>query len=348
MQPNYPPQQYAPQYPQQPQGYPVAPPQQPQGYPAYPPQGYAPQPPAYPQQPQGYPGAYTPPAPPQVPLPTGSLDTFYQQPSSSGGPSFKFLGKPVGTSYAGFVARPLTDADVRADTDEGGNVRAFKDGRPKFVMVVPMLVQQSQEFPEGQAGWWVKGQARDELARAMAEVGAPAGAPEGGAFIQVTLVAHQPVPNRNPRFVYRVNYQRPQGAAPAAAPGGPVEQVRPEAGAYEAPEQPIQAVPYQPAQQYQPAPAAPQGYVPTPYGPAPVAAVHPEYAAAATAPGAQVYVQQPPAAPVQPMPQPAPMQAPQPMPQPMPQAAPQGAVPAGFNEDQAALFAKLTGQKTAA
>jgi hypothetical protein len=313
MQPQYPPQQYAPPMPQ----YPQQPYAQPAPAPAYPP--------AYPQQPAGYPQGYAqpqyapaPPAAPQVPLPTGSLDTFYQQPSSSGGPSFKFLGKPVGTSYAGFVARPVTDADVRADTDEGGNVRTYKDGRPKFVMIVPMLVQQSQEFPDGQAGWWVKGQARDELARAMAEAGAPAGAPEGGAFIQVTLVAHRPVPNRNPQFVYRVVYQRPNGAPPPA----------------------------QPVQQVAPMPMPQQGQAPTLAGgpnPFPQPQIHPEYTAAVA--------QQPnpygtAAAPVALTNPTGGATVPQPGPQPAP--APVQAAPSGFTEEQAALFAKLTGQQAAA
>jgi hypothetical protein len=53
--------------------------------------------------------------------------------------------------------------------------------------------------------------------------------------------------------------------------------------------------------------AVPQGYVPTPYGAAPAAAVHPEYAAAVAQPGAQVYVQ--PNAPVLQQPVPPPVEA---------------------------------------
>jgi hypothetical protein len=294
MQPQYP---TAPQYPQQPQTYPQpAYPQQPQGYPQQP-QAYAP-----PMQQQGYPQAYpqqyAPPAPPAAPLPTGSLDTFYQQPSTSGGPSFKFQDAnrqpQIGKTYAGFVARPVTDADVRAQTNNG-QVITFTDGRPKFVLVVPMQVQPSEEFPDGQAGWWVKGQARDELARAMDAAGAPAGAPESGAFIQVTLVGTRPIPGKNPAFQYRVEYQRPQGAQQAA----PVQQAAPQ-----------QAPP--PVQQPAPQPVYQQAPMPQP---APVQ--------------------------VAPQPQPALQVAPQPAAAPAPQAA-----PAGFNAEQAALFAKLTGQPT--
>jgi hypothetical protein len=270
-QPQYPAQPPMPQYPQQPQqGYPVQP-----AYPQQP--AYAPPAPQYPPQ-QGYPQPYGQPqyAPqaPAVPLPTGTLDGYWQQPSASGGPSFKFKDKPIGTHYEGFVTRPVSDSDVRPQTDNNGNVQTYKDGRPKFVMVVPMTVQPTQEFPEGTAGWWVKGQARDELARAMAEAGAPQGAPESGAFIRVTLVGVRQIPGGfNPAFQYRVEYVRPQGAG-QAAPAAPAQQ-------------PVQA----PAQ-----PPMPQQSAPVQQAPAPVA--QPQY-------------QQPvPPAPVQqPAPQPAPVAA---------------------------------------
>lgn len=273
-----------PQYPAQYPAPPAAPPypQQPQGYPAQ--QPYAPPAPSYPQQPaypQGYPQPqYAPPAPqpPAQPLPTGTLDTFYQQPSSSGGPSFKFIDAnrqpQIGKHYEGFVARPVTDADVRPQTDQSGNVQTYRDGRPKFVLVVPMQVQPSQEFPEGQAGWWVKGQARDELARAMAEAGAPAGAPEAGAFIRVTLVGIRPIPNRNPAYQYRVDYVRPNGGAPAPQPAAQPVPAPPPAAQQMAPVmstatgQPVmyqQPVPTpQPAAVAAPVnqPAAPNGFTP--------------------------------------------------------------------------------------
>ncbi|MDM4722777.1 hypothetical protein QTQ03_25425 [Micromonospora sp. WMMA1363] len=254
MQPQYPTQPMMPQFPQQP-GYPQAP---------------APQAPAVYGGPQ-----YVP----QQPLPQGTIDGFFAQPSSGGGPSWKFNGRPIGTSYAGIVARPVTNADVRAQTNNARVPQTYKDGRPKLVMVVPMQVQPSPEYPDGVAGWWVKGQARDELARAMAEAGAPAGAPEAGAAIRVTLTGQRAVPNMNPQLLYRVEYVRPTGAAPAPAPAYPGTVMQPPPGT--APEQPVQ----------------------------------------------------------------------QPMPEPPQQAAPQqspAAAPAGFNEEQAALFAKLTGQPPAA
>ncbi len=295
MQPQYPPQYPAqPAYPPQ---YPAAPPA-----PAYPPQQYAPPaPPPYPPAPaypQQYPPQqYAPPAPPAPPLPTGTLDSFYEQPSSGGGPSWKFMDAnrqpQIGKSYAGIVARPVTNADVRAQTDQSGRPLTYKDGRPKFVMVVPMQIQPSQEFPEGVAGWWVKGQARDELARAMAEAGAPAGPPEAGAAIRVTLVGIRPVPGMSPAYQYRIEYMRPGGAPPV---------------------QPMEQPPAQvPAQYAAPAPMAQS---------VPVAQMPPQYA--------QPVTYQQPASPA-----PVAQQAPAP-------TAP--AVPAGFNAEQAALFAKLTGQ----
>lgn len=188
------------QFPQYPMQYP----QQPQPLPQFPPQQYPPQPPTqqFPQQ-----------AAPQAPTPVGNLDDFYAQPATGGGPSLKFNQKPVGTSYSFIVARKLTDSDIQPQTNNQGITQTYKDGRPKLVMVVPVLIQHP-EYPEGRATWWVKGQARDELARAMSEVGAPAGPPEEGAAIRVTLTGHRQIPNMNPQLLYSVEYQRPQNAKP--------------------------------------------------------------------------------------------------------------------------------------
>lgn len=207
-----------------------------QPYPQYPPQ------PPVPQYPTGY--AYPPQmpqqyaAPVQAPAAPATLDTFYDQPSSGGGPAFKFMDanrQPmVGKTYVGIVARPVTNADVRPQTDQQGVPQTYRDGRPKQVMVVPMTVPQSPEFPEGVAGWWVKGQARDELLRAMGEAGAPAGPPEAGAGISVTLTGTRPIPGFNPQFIYKVVYQRPAGAAavtPAPMPEVPAPAPTPAAPA---------------------------------------------------------------------------------------------------------------------
>lgn len=205
----------APQYPQ---GY--APQQYPQpGYPA-PPEGYAPQqfqqpqyapPPAYPQ---GYPQPGYPQAAPPA-MAAGSLDAFYNQPSTGGGPALKF---EVNTTHVGIVARPITNADIQQQTNPQNQQPAFfRDGRPKFVMKVPMRVQPSQAHPEGVAQWYVAGAARDELVRAMAEAGAPEGPPEAGAGISITCTGTRPSGvGMNPSKTYAIRYQRPNGAAPVA------------------------------------------------------------------------------------------------------------------------------------
>ncbi|MET0423633.1 MAG: hypothetical protein ABW046_07155 [Actinoplanes sp.] len=315
-QPQYPAQPAAPQYPQQPQTYPQpAYPQQPPAYPQQP-QGYPQQPQAYapPMPQQGYPQAYAqpqyaPPAPPAAPLPAVSLDAYWQEPSSSNGPSLKWKDTndvpQIGKSYEGFIAREIRDSDIRPQTDKQGQPTFYRDGRPKSVMVVPLIgVQPAQEFQDGQAGWWVKGQGRDELARAMAEVGAPQGAPEAGAWVRVTLVGARPIPGYSAALQFRVEYRRPQGvpqSVPAAA-----------------------------------------------HAPAQVAPMQQTAPVMSTATGQpQIYQQPVPPAPApQPVPQQAPVPQPvsQPLQQPAAAAPGQGAAPAGFTAEQQALFAKLTGQ----
>lgn len=168
---------------------------------------------------------------PVAPAVTGTLDQFYSQPSSAGGPSLKFNGRPIGTEYVGVVARRITNSDVRAQTDQSGRVMTYRDGRPKFVLVIPLLVMPSPEYPEGRATLWVKGQMRDELAQAMAKAGVPEGTPpEEGATIRVKLKGLEQIPGLNPRHVYEIEYTRPQGAEaaqqvaqsePAPAPAAP-------------------------------------------------------------------------------------------------------------------------------
>jgi hypothetical protein len=248
-----------PQYPQYPQ------------QPTYPQQSYPTQPyPTYPQQGYGYP---PPPPPPPQPTVQGTLDDFFDAPSA-GQKAWVFKDRPIGTSYSGIVARPISKADIRQQTDGQGQPQRYRDGRPKFVMVVPMLVQPSPEWPEGQASWWVKGQARDELVRAMAEAGAPPGPPEAGAAITVTMIGMRPIPGFNPAFQYRIAYLRPTGAtAPATVePGSPPWQaqqgvgqpIRPGAGAFEPVPPPVQqpvpppvTQPVPPVGQYAPSPVAP-------------------------------------------------------------------------------------------
>lgn len=333
-------------YPNQPQqGYPY--PQQPATQPA-PPQGYYPPPQQqvpWPPQQFGQP-QYQQPAQPQQPLAQVSLDDYFTQPSVAGGPSISWTNKPLNTTYAGIVARPITNADVQQDTDPQGNPKTFRDGRPKSVMKVPLRVHPTPEFPEGEATWFVRGQARDELVRAMAEAGAPQGAPEAGAGVSVTLVQRRPSKVGNPQNIVQVRYQRPAGVPP-------VHPVPPE----------------QPAPQPTPIPQP----EPTHYVQQPVDLT--QYAQNVGGPGQATSVQwtpqQPPAEQaalggvmVQPThaqvpPAPWPNQAPPPQqgtPAPSPagvpplQPAPQPGVPAapsaeGLSAEQQQLLAKLTGQQ---
>jgi hypothetical protein len=189
----------APEQPQFPQGYPQAP-----AFPA--PQYGAPQ--GYPQP--GYPQQYGQPQPaPQ--LAAGSLEAFYQQPSVGGGAALSFQ---VGTRHVGVVTRPVTNADIQQQTQQVTNTpMTFKDGRPKFVMKVPLQLQPTPDRPDGLAQWWVKGGARSELVRAMAEAGAPEGPPEAGAILDITCTGEKQIPNMNPAKIYQVRYTRPNGAS---------------------------------------------------------------------------------------------------------------------------------------
>lgn len=172
------------------------------------------------------------PVTPAQPLVTGSLDDFFSQPSVSGGPSWSFKDKPLGTTYVGVVARAITNADIQQQTTPGtGQPATYRDGRPKWVMRVPLVVAMDPSYPDGEATWYVTGQSRDELVRAMREAGAPDGPPEAGAKIQVTLTARKPsrTPGFNPSNQVSVRYESPavekaeprSDAAPTVTPVAP-------------------------------------------------------------------------------------------------------------------------------
>lgn len=335
------PQQQAP-YP--PQGYPqqVQPPIQPQFPQAppqqggYPPQGYPAQP--YPPQGYGQPGM-APPGPQQPPLVQGTLADFYNQPSTGGGPSLKF--EQLNTRYVGVVTRAIGSGDVQQQTDTQGRPLTFRDGRPKWVMKVPLQMQPSATYPDGLAQWYVKGGSTAELTRAMAEAGCPESViqagPEAGAVIDVTFVStRNSGPGMNPAKVFRVNYQRPNGtaaAAPVEAPqqqaqpvqqqapqGVDFSQLQPQQGQYQPQQQPTQQIPGQ--QPYQaPAQPTPQPQQGQPYQQFPQQGV----ATGAPSPApdaAQQWAQQ--GQPVQQMQQPAPQ------------------APAPLDASQAAIIAQLT------
>lgn len=315
-------QPFYPQYPGQPQqGYP----QQPQ--PVYPQQGYPPQVAPMPQQgfpAQGYPAQQVPAGPPAQPLAQGTLSDFYNQPSSGGGPSLSWTDKttnqpkPIGTQYVGLVARNVTSADVQQQTDfQTKAPLTYPDGRPKFAMKVPLKLAPSQEFPDGEASWFVKGQAKDELQRAMSAAGVD-GAPKEGAIISITLVQRRPSGRgMNPANIVQVTYTPGQGGAVATEAPSPV-------AVAQSAQAPAQMAPQmQPAQQYAPQQAPAQQYVPQ----------------QAPAPQAQQFAPQ--GVPQQVAQQvPAQQYAPQP---------PQGlAMPENMTEEQQKLFAQITGNQQAA
>lgn len=186
--------------------------------PGYQQQGYA--------QPQGQ--GYGPPQG-QAPQPKGTLGAFFSQPTASGGSLGKFFTNP-GQEIAGIVARPLTHADVRPQTNmQTGQIQVFKDGSTKWHMIVPLLVQQSQLFPEGKAAWYVKGQAKEELGRAMLEAGVPPDeegnlVPEAGAWINIKFTGYRQVPGMNAAKQYEVIYRRPNAVASGQHPAPQAQQ----------------------------------------------------------------------------------------------------------------------------
>jgi hypothetical protein len=139
----------------------------------------------------------------------------------------------------------------------------------------------------------------------------------------VTLVSVRPVPNMSPAYQYRVDYVRPHGAVPADA----VPVLHPQ-GSVHGPDDRNYAG-YAPGPQPQPQPQPAQGF-----------------------PGAVVSYPQPPQpqqyAPVMSTATGQPVVHQQAVPMPAPQAAAPQAAPAGFNDEQAALLAKLTGGQAAA
>lgn len=268
----------------------------------YAPPGY---PPVYPPQPQyappplyGPPPGY-PPAPaygpivelaygyPQSPPPAnGTLDQFYGQRSGGSGPALKFPA--IGTLHVVTIARPIGNGDVVQATDMQRKPVNRRDGSPVWEMRVPVLIQPSHDNPEGRATWYVKGAARDELTRAMAEAHAPEGTPESGATVAVAFVGTRNAGGSIPAKEYAMVYASPGQPLPRMPqmPAAPVQQ----APAYQPPA-PQYVQPAPPAPQYAP-PAAP-AYVPPPvpqFAPpaapqaAPPAAAAPQYAPAAGVP----------------------------------------------------------------
>jgi hypothetical protein len=173
-------QQYGqqPGYPQQPAQPGYAPQGQPQGYFPPAPQGYAP-PNPYPQQYAPQP-QFAPPAPAPV-LARGTLEDYLDQPSVGGGQSVTkyFKGRPQNSWIQFRVTRHLTNSDVRQQTDNDDRPATYKDGKPKFVLVIQVEVFASdsgyhtQIFEAGEGSLWLKGITSDALKSAMSQAGIP-------------------------------------------------------------------------------------------------------------------------------------------------------------------------------
>ena len=174
----------------------------------------------------------------------------------------------------------MTHADIQQQTDINKRPLYHPDGKPKFVMIVPLTVAPSAEFPDGRAAWYVKGADRVELERAMETAGVKPGTPpEAGALITVTYVGDRPIPNMSPQKVKQVSYQRPAGAngngnghaQPAQQTPPPPSATAPAPGAapatWAAPAtatSPPQDVPFQPPYTEQPQPQYQQQAAPPP------------------------------------------------------------------------------------
>jgi len=304
----------------------VYPGQMPQA-PQFPPQPFVQ--PGYPQQPQQFappvqmPPGYPQPtmAPPPQPLAQGSIDDFYNQPSGSG--TFVKWTTP-GDRLTGVVARAITAADIRQQTtppNQGSQPQFYRDGRPKFEMIVPLRVAPSAEVPDGLLALPIRGQDRDELSRAMSEAGAPEGPPEPGALIDIVFTHLAPSRGGgSPRKAKTFSYVRPENVpAGLVAPG--MQPAAPQQFAYAQPGTPQATFATGGVVQQPQVPA----YGQVPQQPVPQAPAVPQPAppVVQTATPAQppVAPQQAPAAPAQPAPQP----------------------PADLSDDQQALLARLTG-----
>jgi hypothetical protein len=301
----YPQQPGFPQVPQQPQT-PQAP--QPQYAPpmyAPPQQQYAPQMYTQPQQ-YGYP-QQAPQGPAQQPA-EASLDAFFSQPSVGWGPSVTPTSKtPDGTAYMMVVAQHITASHIEHATKFGtqNELDYYRNGKPKFVMKVPVFVAPGTQvtgaqggvtrIDDGRAQLYVQGGGKDLLASAMAAVGAPEGPPELGALILVTKTGNRP--NRSGTYSAVLTFQywrpgpeaaafaqqsgitypdlntpKPENAVPSAPAAAPAPPVQPQV-----PQVPQAAPPVPQAQQVPTQPQAPaQTQLPQPPAPAAGGGLSPE------------------------------------------------------------------------
>jgi hypothetical protein len=166
------------------------------------------------------------PAPAGPPAAVGTLDDFLGQPRSGGGAALKWGNKPDGYTITVQIARDVIDSDIRQQTDTRQVPQTFRDGRPRWVMVVPVIVPPGHpEHPDGKAQWYVKGDAHNALAEAMAKSGTSAKVPEGGAWVTITKTGTRNIgQGMSPATTFTVVYQSPNGQAqPPAAPASAAE-----------------------------------------------------------------------------------------------------------------------------
>lgn len=98
------------------------------------------------------------------------MQDFWDQPGGGGGDSLTW--KTIGQEYAGFVVRDVTRADLIVDTDPVTKVvKTYSDDRIRKSLKVTLEVPQSAQFPEGRAAWYVRGNDKDEMVRAMQVAG---------------------------------------------------------------------------------------------------------------------------------------------------------------------------------
>jgi hypothetical protein len=138
-----------------------------------------------------------------------------------------FNGKQQGYQLDMVVTRDLMHSDTHQLTDINGVPQSYKDGRPKFVLIIPVTVTNSSDgthgsfFSEGNATIWVKGALKDEFARAMAAAGIRE--LKGGTRI-VTASAGEKASKRpgfSPTKLYSVTLYPADGSAPAQGRGCP-------------------------------------------------------------------------------------------------------------------------------
>ena len=309
-------------------------------YPSYPPPpGYPPQQPQYPPAQQPY---YPPPqqqpqfAPPPPPAQHFDIGDFYDQPAASGKSIAGWFTTP-GQSISGIIARAISKADIRAQTDmQTKQPRYYSDRTPMTTMTIPLLVQPSPDFPDGRAAWIINASDREDLDAAMQAVGCPPKTvPEAGAMVTITFTGLKQIPGFGvPKKIKRITYQRPPGAANGNGQTAPqAEQFVQQPAAY-AVETPLpQAQPaYQP--QYAQQPPPPQ-YQQAPPGQDP-------YAMATGQPPQQQYAQPDPTQQYATAPAPGPAQAT--VAPPATAANGQFAAPEGLSPEQEARLRALTGQ----